>query len=70
VVPVDTGVLDASRFVANNTGFTDNNQRFWYDTDTHILSYDSNGSDTGGTSIQLVELVNGFALDPAHIWMV
>jgi Ca2+-binding RTX toxin-like protein len=62
----NTGTLDASRFVADTTGFANNIQRFWYDTANGVLYFDADGSD-GGASIAIVTLSNLFALNNTHI---
>jgi Ca2+-binding RTX toxin-like protein len=48
-------------------GFTDAAQRFNFDTDTHTLSYDSNGSAAGGTTAVLAVLDNAVNITNAQI---
>jgi hypothetical protein len=66
----NTGTLDASRFVANTSGFTDSVQRFWYNTSTGTLSYDSNGNASGGTQGTIAVLQNNFALSHLNILLI
>jgi Ca2+-binding RTX toxin-like protein len=63
----NTGTLAANRYVENATGFTDNIQRFWYETDTHTLWYDSNGNDAGGTRLAIATFDNGYDLNSTDI---
>jgi hypothetical protein len=47
--------------------FTSNAQRFNFDTTTHTLTYDSNGSDTGGTTAVLAVLDNAVNITNAQL---
>ena len=44
----NTGVLDPSHFVANSTGPANAQQEFWYNTSSHNLYFDADGSGPGG----------------------
>jgi len=48
-------------------GFTSADQRFNFDTDTHTLSYDSNGSAAGGVTAVLAVLDNAVNVTNAQI---
>jgi Ca2+-binding RTX toxin-like protein len=41
------GTLDSSHFIASNSGPTTSAQKFWYDTNSHTLYYDADGSGAG-----------------------
>jgi Ca2+-binding RTX toxin-like protein len=61
-----TGVFGSS---ASDT-FGSGTERFHYNTATHTLLYDSNGSTSGGTQVALAVLENGSALNAQNIHMV
>jgi len=65
----NTGVLDASHFVANATGPTTAAQEFWFNTATHTLYYDANGSAPGG-QIAIAHLQNSYVLHNTDILVV
>ena len=65
----NTGVLDASHFVANATGPTTAAQEFWFNTSTHTLYFDANGSAPGG-QIAIAHLQNNYVLHNTDILMV
>ncbi len=49
---LSAGVLSAGRFVSNATGTAvDGNDRFVFNTSTNVLSFDSNGSASGGITV-------------------
>jgi hypothetical protein len=50
--------------------FGSTTERFHFNTATHTLLYDSNGSAAGGTQVTLAVLENGGAVDAQHIHMV
>ena len=58
----NTGVLDAARFVANDTGATTTSEVFWFNTADSTLYYDADGSDAGA-AVAVVKLNNNFALN-------
>jgi len=60
-----TGIFASS---ANDTFGA--NERFHFNTATHTLLYDSNGSGAGGTQVALAVLENGGTIDATHIHMV
>lgn len=57
----NTGVLDVSHFVANATGPTTAAQEFWFNTATHTLYFDANGSAPGG-QVAIAHLQNSYVL--------
>ena len=59
------GVLSASAFATN--AFTTNAQRIMYNTTSGALTYDSNGSDAGGTVFQFATLTGAPAITAADI---
>ena len=61
-----SGIFSSS---ANDT-FGSVSERFHFNTATHTLLYDSNGSGSGGTQVALAVLENGGAVDATHILMV
>ena len=61
-----TGIFGSS---AADT-FGSANERFHFNTATHTLLYDSNGSTAGGTQVALAVLENGGTIDATHIHMV
>jgi Ca2+-binding RTX toxin-like protein len=65
----NTGVLDASHFVANTTGPTTAAQEFWFNTATHTLYFDSNGSAPGGQTA-MAHLQNSYVLHNTDILIV
>lgn len=65
----NTGVLDASHFVANATGPTTTAQEFWFNTVTHTLYFDSNGSAPGG-QVAIAHLQNAYVLHNIDIILV
>jgi Ca2+-binding RTX toxin-like protein len=64
-----TGVLDASHFVANATGPTTAAQEFWFNTSTHTLYFDANGSAPGGQTA-IAHLQNTYVLHNTDILVV
>ncbi len=66
----NTGVLDASHFVANATGPTNLAQELWYNTTSHILYFDAQGSTPGSHEIAIAQMMNGFVLHNTDLWMV
>jgi Ca2+-binding RTX toxin-like protein len=69
VAGANTGVLDPSHFVANATGPTNTAQEFWFNTSTHTLYFDSNGSAPGG-QVVMAHLQNSYVLHSADILIV
>jgi Ca2+-binding RTX toxin-like protein len=69
VAGANTGLLDPSHFVANATGPTNAAQEFWFNTSTHTLYFDSNGSAPGG-QVAIAHLQNGYALHSTDILLV
>ncbi|MDN5006395.1 NF038122 family metalloprotease [Bradyrhizobium sp. GCM10027634] len=69
VSAANTGVLDAAHFVANATGPTTTAQEFWFNTTTHTLYFDANGSAPGG-QIAIAHLQNSYVLHNTDIVMV
>ena len=65
----NTGVLDPSHFVANATGPTTTAQEFWFNTSTHTLYFDSNGSASGG-QVAMAHLQNIYVLHSTDILIV
>ena len=65
----NTGVLDPSHFVANATGPTNAAQEFWFNTATHTLYFDSNGSAPGG-QVAMAHLQNSYVLHSTDILLV
>lgn len=65
----NTGVLDASHFIANATGPTTTTQEFWFNTSTHTLYFDANGSAPGG-QIAMAHLQNTYVLHNTDILVV
>jgi len=65
----NAGVLDASHFVANATGPTTTAQQFWFNTATHTLYFDANGSAPGG-QIAMAHLQNSYVLHNTDILVV
>ena len=65
----NTGVLDASHFVANATGPTTTAQEFWFNTSTHTLYFDANGSAPGGQTA-IAHLQNTYVLHNTDILVV
>jgi Ca2+-binding RTX toxin-like protein len=65
----DTGTLDASHFVANETGPTTTAQVFWYDTANSTLYFDADGSDPGA-AIAIAVLNNAFALNNMDLHLI
>lgn len=67
---IASGVLGATRFVANASGnATTAAQRFIYETDTGKLFYDSNGSAAGG-KIQFATLATNLALTHTDFFVI
>ena len=64
--PDATGIFGSS---ADNT-FGLPTERFHFNTATHTLLYDSNGSTAGGTQVSLAVLENGGTVDASHIHIV
>jgi Ca2+-binding RTX toxin-like protein len=70
------GGLNVGNIAANQFGSSANDtfgsatERFHYNTSSHTLLYDSNGSDAGGTQIALAHLENAATVDAAHIKIV
>ena len=69
VAGANTGVLDPSHFVANATGPINTAQEFWFNTSTHTLYFDSNGSAPGG-QVVMAHLQNSYVLHSADILIV
>jgi Ca2+-binding RTX toxin-like protein len=69
VAGADTGTLDASHFVANGTGPTNADQKFWYDTDNSTLYYDADGSGSGA-AVAVAVFNNGFVLNNTDIHLI
>jgi hypothetical protein len=65
----NAGVLDASHFVANATGPTTTAQEFWFNTSTHTLYFDANGSAPGGQTA-IAHLQNAYVLHNTDILVV
>jgi Ca2+-binding RTX toxin-like protein len=65
----NTGVLDPSHFVANATGPTNAAQEFWFNTSTHKLYFDFNGSAPGG-QVAMAHLQNSYVLHSTDILLV
>ncbi len=63
----NTGQLDANRFVANASGFTDAAQRFWFNTGNGVLTYDADGSGGAQAAVEMARLENGYALTAGDI---
>jgi Ca2+-binding RTX toxin-like protein len=64
------GTLPDSQFGSSNSDtFGSTSERFHFNTSTHTLLYDSNGSAGGGTQVQLAVIENG-NVDAAHIHIV
>jgi Ca2+-binding RTX toxin-like protein len=61
-----TGIFSAD--ATNN--FASGTERFHFNTATHTLLYDSNGSAGGGTQVTMAVLENGGQVDAQHIHMV
>lgn len=69
VSAANTGVLDVSHFVANTTGPTTSAQEFWFNTATHTLYFDANGSAPGG-QVAIAHLQNSYVLHNTDIILV
>jgi Ca2+-binding RTX toxin-like protein len=65
----NTGILDPSHFVANATGPTTAAQEFWFNTSTHTLYFDANGSAPGG-QVAMAHLQNSYVLHSTDILVV
>src|SRR5215470_10578259 len=65
----DTGTLDASHFVANATGATNADQKFWYNTGNNTLYYDADGSGSGA-AVAIAVFNNGFVLNNTDIHLI
>ena len=65
----DTGTLDASHFVANATGATTADEKFWYNTSNSTLYYDADGSG-GGAAVAIAVFNNGFVLNNTDIHLI
>jgi Ca2+-binding RTX toxin-like protein len=65
----DTGTLDPSHFIANGTGPTTADQKFWYDTDNSTLYYDADGSGSG-SAVAIAVFNNGFVLNNTDIHLI
>lgn len=67
-----TAGTDASGIFGSsvNNDFGSVNERFHFNTLTHTLLYNSNGSAGGGTQVALAVLENNGSVDAAHIHMV
>jgi Ca2+-binding RTX toxin-like protein len=62
------GALSGSRYNINGTGnAVDSSDRFIYNTATHALHYDSNGSASGGTKAILATFSNDYVVTSADI---
>ncbi len=61
----------AAQFGSSATDtFGSGTERFHFNTATHTLLYDSNGSAAAGTQIAIAVLENGGTIDAAHIHFV
>jgi Ca2+-binding RTX toxin-like protein len=65
----NTGALDPSHFVANATGPTNSAQDFWFNTSSHTLYFDSNGSAPGG-QVAIAHLQNSYVLHSSDILII
>jgi Ca2+-binding RTX toxin-like protein len=65
----NTGALDPSHFVANATGPTNSAQDFWFNTSSHTLYFDSNGSAPGG-QVAIAHLQNSYVLHSSDILLI
>jgi Ca2+-binding RTX toxin-like protein len=66
----DTGVLDASHFVANSFGATTVAEVFWFNTTDNTLYYDADGSGTGSAAVGIAVLDNSFVLSSSDLHLV
>ncbi|RAZ81985.1 hypothetical protein DPM33_35350, partial [Mesorhizobium hawassense] len=66
---VDIGVLDASHFVANDTGATNADQVFWFNTANDVLYYDADGSGSG-QALAVVAMDSGHVLEYSDLSVV
>jgi Ca2+-binding RTX toxin-like protein len=65
----NTGTLDPSHFIANETGATNSDQVFWFKASNQTLYYDAGGN-SGDAAIAIAKLENGHALTSGEIHMV
>jgi Ca2+-binding RTX toxin-like protein len=65
----NTGTLDPSHFIANATGPTNSAQDFWFNTSSHTLYFDSNGSAPGG-QVAIAHLQNSYVLHSTDILLI
>ncbi|MBX9774702.1 MAG: cadherin-like domain-containing protein [Xanthobacteraceae bacterium] len=65
----DTGMLDASRFVTNDTGATTADEVFWFSTADSTLYFDADGSGVG-TAVAIVKLNNGFTINNTDLVLI
>jgi len=80
VIEISTSAFSGLPGIGNNASgifgssasdtFGSSSERFHFNTATHTLLYDSNGSSNGGTQVSLAVLENGGTIDAAHILMV
>ena len=64
------GAVPGAQFGSSNSDtFGSASERFHFNTATHTLLYDSNGSNAGGTQVALAVLEN-HTVDAAHIHIV
>ncbi len=66
----NTGVLDASHFIANATGPTNAAQEFWFNTSNHTLYFDADGSGSAQHAIAIAQLQNNFVLHSTDFLLV
>ena len=66
----DTGVLDASHFVANSFGATTVAEVFWFNTTDNTLYYDADGSGTGSAAVGIAVLDNSFVLSSSDLHLI
>ncbi|HXJ02794.1 MAG TPA: NF038122 family metalloprotease [Micropepsaceae bacterium] len=65
----NTGILDPSHFVANDTGSTTLSQKFWFDTANHTLYYDSDGSGSGA-AVAIAQFDSSVTLQSSDIHLI
>ena len=65
----DTGTLDSSHFVVNDTGATTAAEVFWYNTTDHTLYYDADGSGDGA-AVAIAVLDNNFLLNNTDLHLI
>lgn len=65
----DTGILAANRF-RSGTSFSNSNERILYNPTTGDLTYDSNGSASGGISVIFATLAKGLSIASEHFAII